>query len=251
MRSISLGVVSFVLFLSLVRLSSSSTVYLFLLWVLGGHCLSPLPHFFGWNSIERILALGSYCSDFRVIRPGLVRIPPLYQSFDLPYTCPIMRTSSRPSCSSGPRIGGRPAEEFKLRRTGGGSSSLIVVVDRAPPTDHPSPSGKGKRKISEIRYPSCFEYLKADVKYANAKVLVESSPFMKKPSLLAIDPLLAFKSGALIFSLPTSSRFLRWSASLKRPSRMVFAFLCTPLSRTSYSTSTFSHPNFLPISRVF
>ena len=28
---------------------------------------------------------------------------------------------------------------------------------------------------------------------------------MKKPSLLAIDPLLAFKSGALIFSPPTSS----------------------------------------------
>ena len=38
----------------------------------------------------------------------------------------------------------------------------------------------------------------------------------------------------------------RWFASLKRPSRMVSAFLCTPLSRTSYSTSTFSRPQLSP-----
>ena len=70
---------------------------------------------------------------------------------------------------------------------------------------------------------------------------------MKKPFLPAIDPFLAFKSSALIFSPPTLSRFLRWFASLKWPSRTVSAFLCTPLSRTSYSTSTFARPNFLLI----
>ena len=36
--------------------------------------------------------MGSHCSDFRVIRACLAGIPPLYHSFDLPYTCPIMRT---------------------------------------------------------------------------------------------------------------------------------------------------------------
>ena len=176
----------------------------------------------------------------------LARIPPLYHSFDLPYTFPIMHTSFGPNRSSSLRIEGRLVEESESRRTGGGSSSLAVVVDRAPPTDYPSPSGKGKGKISEIRYPSGSEYLKAVVKYADALVLVGSSPFMKKPSLPTIDPLLAFKCCALIFSPPTSSKFPRWLASLKRPSRTVSVFLCTPLSRTSYNTSTFSRPNTSP-----
>ena len=104
--------------------------------------------------MERILAVGSYCFDFRVIRACLARILPLHHSFDLPYTCPIMRTSSRPNRSSGLCLGGRPVEEYKSRRTGCRSGSLAVVVDKAPPTDHPSPSGKGKGKVSEIRYPS-------------------------------------------------------------------------------------------------
>ena len=112
--------------------------------------------------------MGSYCFDFRVIRVCLAGILPLYHSFNLPYTCPIMRTSSRPNRSSGLRIGGRPTEESESGRTDGGSGSLVVVVNKAPPMDHPSPSSKGKGKISEIRYPSGFEYLKADVKYADA-----------------------------------------------------------------------------------
>ena len=124
-------------------------------------------YIFGWNSIERILAVGSYCSDFRLIRACLVGILPLYHSFDLPYTCPIMRTSSGPNRSSSLRLGGRPAEESKSIRTGDRSDSLAVMVDRAPPTDHPSPYGKGKGKVSETRYPSGSEYLKAAVKYAN------------------------------------------------------------------------------------
>ena len=162
---------SFVLFPSLVPLSSSSPVYLFLFWIPWvpcGHYLSHLPHFFGWNSVKRILAVGSYCSDFRVIRACLAGILPLYHSFDLPYTCPIMRTASGPNRSSGLGIGGRPVEEFESRQTDGGSGSLAAMVDRAPPTDHPSPSGKGKGKISEIRYPSGSEYLKAAMKYADA-----------------------------------------------------------------------------------
>ena len=74
---------------------------------------------------------------------------------------------------------------------------------------------------------------------------------MKKPPLPAIGPLLASESGALTFSPPILSRFPRWSASLKRPSTTISVFLCIPLSRTSYSSSTFVHPNFLPIFEVF
>ena len=114
--------------------------------------MSPLPHFFCWNSVERILAVGSYCSDFGLIRACLTGILPLYHSFNLPYTCPIMRTSSGPNRSSSLRLGGRPTEESESIQTSGGSGSLAVVVDIAPPTDHPSPSGKGKGKVSEIRY---------------------------------------------------------------------------------------------------
>ena len=130
--------------------------------------MSHLPYLFRWNFVERILVVGSYYSDFRVIRVCLAGIPPLYHAFDLPYACPIMRTSSGPNRSSGLRIGERPIEEFESRRTDDGSCSLVVVVDRAPPADHPSSSGKGKGKIREIRYPSGSEYLKAAVKYADA-----------------------------------------------------------------------------------
>ena len=78
-----------------------------------------------------------------------------------------MRTSFGPNRSFGLRIEGRPAEESKSRRTGDGSGSLAAVVDRAPPMSHPSPLGKGKGKISEIRYSSGSKYLKATLKYAD------------------------------------------------------------------------------------
>ena len=130
--------------------------------------MSPLPNFFGWNSIKRILAVGSYYSDFMVIRACLAGIPPLYHSFDLSYTYPIKRTSSGPNRSSGLCIGGRSVKESESRRIGSRSGSLTAVVDRTPPMDNPSSSGKGKRKISEIRYPSGSEYLKAVVKYVDA-----------------------------------------------------------------------------------
>ena len=108
--------------------------------------------------------MGSYCSDYRVIRACLVGIPPLYHSFDLPYSFPIMRTSSRPNRSSGLRIGGSSAEEPDLGQTGEGSDRLALVVDRVPSTEPPSSSDKGKGKVSEIRYPGGSDYLRAAVK---------------------------------------------------------------------------------------
>ena len=78
-----------------------------------------------------------------------------------------MHTSSGPNRSSGLHIGGRPVEESESRRTGGGSGSLTAMVNRASPTGHASLPGKGKGKISEIRYPSGSEYFRVVVKYAD------------------------------------------------------------------------------------
>ena len=94
--------------------------------------------------------MGSYCSYFRVIRVCLAGILPLYHSFDLPYTCPIMRTSSGPNRSSSLRLGGRPTEESQSRRTDGGSGGLAVVIDRAPPADHPSSLAKARERLVRL-----------------------------------------------------------------------------------------------------
>ena len=91
-----------------------------------------------------------------------------------------MRTSSSPNRPFGLRIGGRPAEEFESRRTGGGSDNLAAVVDRAPPVGHPSSLGKGKGKISEIKYPGGSKYLRAVVRYANAMGPSRVEPLYEK-----------------------------------------------------------------------
>ena len=132
--------------------------------------------------------MGSYCSDFRVIRACLAGILPIYHSFDLPYTCSIMRTSSGPNRSFGLRLGGRPVEESESRRTGGGSCSLPAMVNRAPLADHPSPFGKGKGKVSDIRYPSGSEYLKASVKYADVVGPSRVKPLYEKTFITHYRP---------------------------------------------------------------
>ena len=137
--------------------------------------------------------MGSYCSDFRVIGACLAGIPPLYHTLVFPYTFPIMCTSSRPNHSLGLRIGGRPAEESESRWTGSGSNSRAALVDRAPLADHPSSSGKGKGKISEIRYPSGSEYLKAAVKYADAVGPSLVKPLYEKSFVTRYRPPLGFQ----------------------------------------------------------
>ena len=68
----------------------------------------------------------------------------------------------------GLRIEGRPAEEFESGRTGGGFNSPAVVVAGVLLVGYLPPPGKGKGKISEIRYPRGFEYFRAAVRYADA-----------------------------------------------------------------------------------
>ena len=157
---------SFVFFPSLVRLPYSSPVYLFLFWipwVPGDHCLSLLLHFLGWIFVARLLAVWSYCSNFRVIGACLAEVPHFYHSFDLLYSCPIMRTSFGPNRFSSLRIGGSSTEEPDLGQIGEGSGRSALVVDCVPSAGPPSPSVKGKSKVREIRYPGGSDYLRATV----------------------------------------------------------------------------------------
>ena len=68
-----------------------------------------------------------------------------------------------PSRSFVLRIGSNPAEAPSLGWTDEGNDSLAVVVHRAAPGEPPFPLDKGKGKISEIRYPSGSEYLRAAI----------------------------------------------------------------------------------------
>ena len=74
-----------------------------------------------------------------------------------------MRTSSGPNRLFGLRIGGSSTEGSDLGQIGGGSDHPAIVVDRVPSTGPPSPHGKGKGKVSEVRYPGGSAYLRAAV----------------------------------------------------------------------------------------
>ena len=72
------------------------------------------------------------------------------------------------SRSSTLRIGGDSSTESSSGRTGGESNRLAMVVLRDTPGEPPSPLGKGKDKINEIKYPVGSEYLKSAVQNALA-----------------------------------------------------------------------------------
>ena len=79
-----------------------------------------------------------------------------------------MRASSRSSHFVVLCIEGRPAEESELGRASGGLSSPTAVVAGVLQEGYlPSP-GKGKGKISEIRYHCGSKYLRVFVRYADA-----------------------------------------------------------------------------------
>ena len=78
-----------------------------------------------------------------------------------------MRVSFRSSHSVGLHIEGRPAKEPESGQTGGGLSSPAAVIVGVLPVGYLPPPGKGKGKISEIRYPSGSEYLRVVVRYAD------------------------------------------------------------------------------------
>ena len=73
-----------------------------------------------------------------------------------------------PGRSSALRIGGDSSVESGSRRTGSESNRFAMVVHRDAPGEHPSPLGKGKDKIDEIKYPVGSEYLRSVVQNALA-----------------------------------------------------------------------------------
>ena len=73
-----------------------------------------------------------------------------------------------PSRSSVLRIGSDSTKASSSGRTGGESDSLAVVVHQVAPREPAFPLYKGKGKISEIRYPSGYEDLRAAIRNAVA-----------------------------------------------------------------------------------
>ena len=70
--------------------------------------------------------------------------------------------------SIGLRIEGRSTDEFVSGQNGSGLGGPIVVVARVLLVGYLPPPGKGKGKVSEIRYPGGSEYLRAAVRYVDA-----------------------------------------------------------------------------------
>ena len=79
-----------------------------------------------------------------------------------------MSTSSGPSRPSGLRIGDNSTNGSDLGQIGGGPGRPAIVVDHVPLAGPPSPHGKGKGKVSEIRYPGGSAYLRATIHNAEA-----------------------------------------------------------------------------------
>ena len=73
-----------------------------------------------------------------------------------------------PGRSSSLRIEGYSSIIPDSGRAGGASDRLVVVALRDPPGEPPLPSGKGKGRIDEIKYPVGSEYLKSLVQNALA-----------------------------------------------------------------------------------
>ena len=164
-------------------------------------------------------------------------------SFILPFHRLIMRASSGSSCPVGLRIEGRPAEESDSGRTGGGFDSPAIVVSEVLPICYLPPLGKGKGKISEIRYPYGSEYLRAFMRYADIVGPSRVEPSYPKILATRYGPPLVSESSVLIFSRLMWCPFPRWSISLRQPLRTASASLCTPSSKAFYNISMCARPS--------
>ena len=81
----------------------------------------------------------------------------------------------------GLHIEGRPANKSTSGQNGCGLCGLVAAVVGVLPVGYLPPPGKGKGKISEIRYPVDSNYLTVVVRYANA-----ISPSRVEPSFAKI-----------------------------------------------------------------
>ena len=100
----------------------------------------------------------------------------LHYLFEFLSPCLALYISMGPSRSSILRIGCNSTKASGSGQTGGESDSLVMVVHRDALGEPPSPLGKGKVKISEIRYPSVSKYLRATIQNAEVVGLSRVEP---------------------------------------------------------------------------
>ena len=72
-----------------------------------------------------------------------------------------------------------------------------MVVHRVAPREPPFPLGNGKGKISEIRYPSGSEYLRATIQNVETVALVELNLYMVRSLQPGLGSRLGSKYGVL------------------------------------------------------
>ena len=120
-------------------------------------------------------------------------------SFAFLYLCPIMSASSGSSSFASLHIGGKPTEGLESEQVGGGSDGLPVAAVRAPLVGHPPLHDMGKERISEIRYPTGSEYLRAAVRCSDAVGPSRVEPFYAKFFATRYRPLVSIRVWRLDF----------------------------------------------------
>ena len=126
------------------------------------------------------------------------------------------------------RIGGDSSVVAGSGRTGCVSDRSAGVKLRDVPGAPPLPLDKGKGKVNLIKYPRESEYLRSAVQHALTMGPSKVGPSYGSPFPDVTSLPLAFGCGPLTFLPSMWSPCLRWCASLKWPSIIVFAFLCIP-----------------------
>ena len=106
--------------------------------------------------------------DLFVLFLGPVRLSPSLPGLALLGFGPTSGIPMGLGRSSSLRIGGDSSAVSGSGRTGGESNRLAVVVLQDAPGESPSPLGKGKDKIDEVKYPIGSEYLRSIVQNAFA-----------------------------------------------------------------------------------
>ena len=153
--------------------------------------------------------------------------------------------------SSSLRIGGDSSAVSGSGRTSGESNRLAVVVLRDAPREPPSPLGKGKDEIDEIKYPVGSKYLRSAVQNALAVGPSRVEPLYGEVFARRYRP----PFGVQVWSLDVLTSYLfkcpRWCASSRWPLRMASVFLCIPLSKGFCIISTSAPLSFRPTSGVF
>ena len=162
-----------------------------------------------------------------------------------------MHASSGSIHSASLHISSRPAEGAESEQVGGGSGCLPSAAVRAPLVGHPPLPGKGKERISEIRYPTESEYLRAAVRCSDAVGPSRVEPSYAEIFATRYRPPAGIHVWRPDFLTSYVVHVPRWFAFLRRPLKMVFAFLHTLSSSASFSTSTYAQPSFPPIYGAF